>query len=223
MPFPGSVRSNSTVIQAAVTPSTVRKRRRVEKFARQVYVRMVWPLVKDPLKRQRIKLVWFGLGYWRLLRIRSLGMVERLKLIAKFIRVAWHVLHAHRPSKITAVCNKLRERRAVAGEVVLEAGCWKGGSTAKLSSISKLLGYRMKIYDSFEGVECLSQIEQAEEWDYGGQYASPESLLRSNLTRYGEAGICLIYKGWFSETLAACPVQDPIRLAYIDCDLARAT
>lgn len=86
-----------------------------------------------------------------------------------------------------------------------------------------MFGYRLYIYDSFEGVENLSPEDQAKEWDFAGQYASPESVLRENLVRYGEISVCLITKGWFSETLAKNRVPYPIRLAYIDCDLAKGT
>jgi O-methyltransferase len=104
---------------------------------------------------------------------------------------------------------------------MVEAGCWKGGSSTKFSIICKLAGIRLWIFDSFEGV---SAEDAKNEWEgFAGQYASPEHVLRENLNRYGEPSVCSVFKGWFSDTLAKEPVPHPIRLAYIDCDLAKGT
>ena len=35
--------------------------------------------------------------------------------------------------------------------------------------------------------------------------------------------MCKFYKGWFAETLATNPVNKPIRMVFIDCDLAKGT
>ena len=106
---------------------------------------------------------------------------------------------------------------------MVEAGCWKGGSSAKFSLLCATLGYRLCIYDSFQGVEKLDSIDQAKEWDYAGQYASPKDVLEENLRRYGVPEVCSVYEGWFSETLARRPVPHPVRLVFIDCDLAKGT
>lgn len=144
-------------------------------------------------------------------------------MLARFILIDWNVLHSHRPSEIACVCRGLAERRARSNEVMVEAGCWQGGSSTKFSIICKMLGYRLYIYDSFEGVEEMTSEEKQKSYDFSGEYAAPESILRSNLIRYGEISVCSIHKGWFAETLAVTPVAAPVRVAYIDCDLAKGT
>jgi O-methyltransferase len=106
---------------------------------------------------------------------------------------------------------------------MIEAGCWQGGSSAKWSILCKRLGYQLHIFDSFEGVEPLTPEAKASSYDFSGEYAATEGLLRSNLARYGEASVCSVHKGWFAETLALRPVQSPVRVVYIDCDLAKGT
>jgi len=134
-----------------------------------------------------------------------------------------NVLHAHWPCEIAAVCKALAQRRARSDEVMVEAGCWQGGSSAKFSIVCKLLGYKLHIYDSFEGVEQMTADEVKKSYDFSGQYAATETTVRSNLLRFGEADVCVLHRGWFAETLAAHAVSYPVRVVFIDCDLAKGT
>jgi hypothetical protein len=106
---------------------------------------------------------------------------------------------------------------------MLEAGCWQGGSSSKFSLICRMFGYRLCIYDSFCGVEEMQPEEKAGGYDFSGEYAATESVVRNHLAKYGAPDVCSTYKGWFAETLAVGPVPYPIRIAYIDCDLAKGT
>ena len=199
------------------------KSQQSERFIRQLYVRWIRPHVSRETNRQRLKLVWDIWGYWPLLKIKALSLKERLVLLARFIVIDWCVVHAHKPREISFICQALADRAPAPGEVLLEAGCWQGGSSAKFSIICRMLGYRFCVYDSFAGVEEMQAAEKANNYDFSGQYAAPESVLRSNLARFGEIEICTTHKGWFVDTLAVGPVPYPVRLAYIDCDLAKGT
>ncbi|MEK9809998.1 MAG: TylF/MycF/NovP-related O-methyltransferase, partial [Candidatus Nanopelagicales bacterium] len=179
--------------------------------------------VTDPLIRQRIKLVWFGWGYLPVLAMSEVPFEFRLRLFRAMLRIDWNVLHGHSPSEIAHVFRGVAERRAEPGEAVVEAGCWRGGSSAKFSLLCQFLGYELHIYDSFEGVGDLTEEDRAKEWDYEGQYSAPESTLRENLERFGAPSVCHIHKGWFSETLAAGQCPERVRVAYIDCDIAKGT
>jgi O-methyltransferase len=105
------------------------------------------------------------------------------------------------------------------GECVVEAGCWKGGSSAKLSLICSHMGYSLNIHDSFEGVERVHEGGH----NFSGQYAASQTEVSENIRRYGRLEVCHLHKGWFADTLAAAPIQTPVRAAYIDCDLAKGT
>ena len=174
----------------------------------------------SPLARQRTKVVYFGWAYWRLFMIPG---IPAWRLVRQFLRIDFNVLHAHLPSETVILTRALSQRRAHKGAALVEAGCWQGGSSTKFSILCELFGYSLMIFDSFEGVEVLNAADQAKEWDYAGQYASAESVLWENLKRYGKPGVCVAFKGWFSETLAACPIQVPIVMVYIDCDLGKGT
>jgi O-methyltransferase len=185
---------------------------------RALYVKYLRGRFKDPLYAQRLKILWFAAGYFRLLFINKIPFGKRIALLYLFFRVDWHVLHGHRPSQIMHICRALCALPHVPAGIVVEAGCWQGGSSCKLSILCEYLGYQLYIYDSFQGVEPIKEGA----YDYSGQYASTEQILRHNLSQYGVIGVCEIYRGWFSETLAK-GVTAPICAAYIDCDLAKGT
>jgi O-methyltransferase len=133
------------------------------------------------------------------------------------------VLHGHRPSEIASAAILLAARPPNSTEIMVEAGCWRGGSTAKFSVLCARFGFRLKVYDSFEGVERLSESDLKTEWNFSGQYSASEQVVLSNLQQFGCIEVCELHKGWFSETLAKQRISESIRVAYVDCDLAKGT
>jgi len=200
------------------------KTSRLEHLVKTAYRRFIFPCVKLPLHRQRLKLLWFIWQYWPILALKNISCADRMKLLARFVRIDWYVVHGHLSSEIAHVCTELASRKARSNEVVIEAGCWNGGSAAKFSIICNMLGYRLMIYDSFAGVETPPLDQQGREnKSFFGEYSAPEVLVRDNLKRYGESEVCQIVKGWFKDTLAKAPVPYPVRLGYVDCDLVKGT
>src|SRR5262249_31479273 len=155
-----------------------------------------------------MRMPYFVLAYWRLFTIPG---IPALRLLWKFLRIDFNVVHAHLPAETVLLTRELAKRRGVLREVVVEAGCLQGGTPTKFSILCDLLGYRLFIFDSFRGVEQLSGDELRNEWDYAGQYASPESVLWENLNCYGVPSVCSTFRGWFSETLAPAPLNNPVR------------
>jgi O-methyltransferase len=187
-------------------------RRRVH----SLYVHWIRPHF-SPMQQQRIKLFWTIWGYQPIFSIPTLSLLQRIRLLLRLIRVDLNVQHGHWPGEIARVIRVIGERKARLKEVVVEAGCWQGGSTAKFSIICHLLGYRLLIFDSFEGVEYQPGN------DFSGQYAADEALVRKHISVYGEIDVCEFVPGWFADTLAKHPIQNPVRAVYIDCDLAKGT
>ena len=204
-------------------PSRKQKNSWLGRYVRKWYSLWIRPHITKDINQQRIKLLWFIWGYWPILFDKSLAFSSRIGLVAKFLRVDWNVPHGHHPCEIANICLALTERPANTGEIMVEAGCWQGGSSAKFSIICKMMDYKLYIYDSFEGVEELSAEAKQKSFDYSGKYKATELILRENLKKYGELEICSIHKGWFAETLALNPLHEPIRGAYIDCDIAKGT
>jgi hypothetical protein len=180
------------------------------RFFRWFYERVVFPNVSDELVLQRIKLVWFVWGYWRVL--------HHPILLAKFLRVDWHVVNCHSPSLIAIIAADIA--RKPAGRLFVEAGCWKGASSCKFSLLCERYGYFLHIYDSFEGVEDVSKIPG--EWKYSGQYSASQTSVEANVTRFGAIAVCTFHPGWFKDTIAH-GASDVIALCYIDRDTGKGT
>lgn len=193
----------------------------VHRLIRRFWVKYVRPRIPSEIWRQRCRLAYYAWGYLSLLAMQRLTIRQRMHLLLKFLIVDWKVLHAHSPAEIVAVIAAITERAFWPGECVVEAGCYQGGSSVKLSLACQLFRCPLHIYDSFEGVPPMRPDELEGNTNFSGSYASPEDVLRRNLSRYGAASQCYIHKGWFSDTMKSLPYRT--KVAFIDCDLARST
>lgn len=168
-----------------------------------------------PMFHQRLKL--FVLG-WAYLPMLFWGwMPRRFALVLAFVRVDWNIQHAHRPAEIVAIARAFHDLPP--GDMV-EAGCWNGGSTAKFSLLCERFGRRLWVYDSFQGV--MEHARASWQYNYAGEYAAPETLVRRNVERFGVLSAVAFVAGWFADTLAPNP-PPAVALAYIDCDVAEGT
>lgn len=111
---------------------------------------------------------------------------------------------------------------------VVECGCYAGGSSAKLSIICKLIGKRLHVFDSFEGLPAVDAFNlrdfharHSNEWvtDWSqGRYAARLDQVQGNVRDFGELEVCSFTKGWFSDTLSTqLPTQ--ICFAFVDVDI----
>jgi O-methyltransferase len=221
--MPGPAQDARIAVEMHPRNASIMADHRIYRQVRRLYVRYVRPHIRREITGQRLKLAWFIWGYWPLFTIRNVSIWNKLRLFSRFVVIDWHVVHGHEPSDIALVCKALAERRSRRGEALLEAGCFNGGSSAKFSLICALLGYELCVYDSFEGVEPMSAEAKRDSYDFSGEYAAAEESVRANVAAYGEPSVCSFVKGWFSDTLAKGGVGHGVRVAYIDCDVAKGT
>jgi O-methyltransferase len=116
-----------------------------------------------------------------------------------------------------AMAIKLLEIPPEIEGVVVECGCYMGGSTANLSLACEIAGRDLIVYDSFEG------LPRAEPGDkYGsplteGFLSADIDAVRENVRRWGALERCTFVKGFFADTL---PNDDrPVVLCFLDVDL----
>jgi len=115
---------------------------------------------------------------------------------------------------------------ATEGDVV-ECGCWKGASSANLSLACGLVGRRLVVCDSFQGLpeEGLRVHTAPHAGIYGyyrkGMFEGSLEEVRHNVARHGEVGRCEFVPGFFSESLRS--LARPIAMAFLDVDLASST
>jgi O-methyltransferase len=101
--------------------------------------------------------------------------------------------------------------------VIVEAGCWKGGTTANLSLVADIVGRELVVYDSFEGLPAPSDGDRWASPIGEGAFRGEFEEVRSNVARFGAIERCRFRKGWFSDTLPSH--TEPVVAAFIDVDL----
>lgn len=108
--------------------------------------------------------------------------------------------------------------------VVIEAGCFRGVSTAKFSLAAELAGKTLVVLDSFEGIPP----NQEEHATYGrsvsfekGDYSASLHEVQENIRKYGDINSCRFVKGWYDDTLPG--FTDPVSAIYLDVDLVSST
>ena len=146
------------------------------------------------------------------------------------LRKAHRLIHgrvpsAHYESEMDAITDAVLARRHVPG-VIAEFGCFKGGSTAKLSLVAEHVGKRLVVFDSFEG------LPEPEPWDADheierprtfarGQYEGTLAEVRANVGANGRLDVCEFVPGWFAESLESFDRE--VAVAFVDVDLAAST
>jgi O-methyltransferase len=100
---------------------------------------------------------------------------------------------------------------------IIECGTWKGGCAANLSLVCKIVGRKLKVYDSFEGLPEGEPGDREARHYQKGDYRGPLETVRMNIHRYGAIECCEFVKGWFKDTLP--DLNSPVLLAFLDVDL----
>lgn len=154
------------------------------------------------------------------LRYKYQGIVRRV-----FDVVDW-VDCQHTYDELFEVISAIAKVRESTNGVVVEAGCFKGGSAAKLSHACAVASRELVLFDSFEGIP--SNEEPHEKNIFGGRayfkvgaYAGSLEEVRKNIRHFGRLEVCTFKRGWFDDTMP--DFNSPITVAYVDVDLASST
>lgn len=100
--------------------------------------------------------------------------------------------------------------------VVVECGCYLGGSTANLSLACEIADRRLIVYDSFAGLPESDPADAHGEIFPRGRYRADIEETKDTVRRLGSLERCTFVKGQFAETL---PRHDqPIVLCFLDVD-----
>lgn len=161
-------------------------------------------------------------------RQSSVGEAARREIVARFEEIDSAVPIGTTPTDGLVLSQLLINCRGV-GDIV-ECGCYAGGSSAKLSIIAKVVGRRLTVFDSFEGLPEVDSynlrdkhLRRDEEWvtDWtAGRYRARLDVVRDNVQRFGEIDVCTFVKGWFNETLNTDNLPRKVGFAFTDVDIA---
>jgi O-methyltransferase len=149
---------------------------------------------------------------------------RRAGLALKSYRISERLDCPHAQAEVLACMDSILR---VQGEgSIVEAGCYKGGSTAKFSLAARIRNRPLFVFDSFEGIPPNNEKHERDIFGARagfapGDYKGSLEEVRSNLQKYGCLDSCIFVKGWFEDTLPS--FDRPVAVAYIDVDLASST
>jgi Macrocin-O-methyltransferase (TylF) len=155
----------------------------------------------------------------------GIGRLAKLRLAWRFRRNARRVemlTSWHEQLELAAAI--LRVRPAVAGDVV-ECGCYLGGCSVNLSLVCRMVGRRLVICDSFEGLpepapyDVAHASPHAAHTDvyYKGRFAASLEAVRANIERAGALEVCDFVVGFYDESLR--DFDRDVVVGFLDVDL----
>ncbi|MGB9608846.1 MAG: TylF/MycF/NovP-related O-methyltransferase [Minisyncoccia bacterium] len=154
-----------------------------------------------------------------------IGFYKRLLLILKCYQISYYLDPPHMEGEMIRVISFILSSNAPEG-VIVEAGAYKGASSAKISLAAKLTNRKFYIFDSFEGLPKHNEIHGknifgGDAYFPPGSYAGSLDEVKNNIKKYGKIEVCEFVKGWFENTMPN--FKEKICSAYIDVDLETST
>ena len=154
-----------------------------------------------------------------------LPLARRLELLRRFVATTNHVRAYHTQAEILTVVDRILGLAGRDGLTVVEAGCGKGASTAKLSLAVQLAGGRLIAFDSFRGLpendEDHRNLDGRRVRFRAGAFTGRLPSVRRTVARFGAPDVCELRKGWFADTMPA--VTDALDVVLLDVDLLAST
>lgn len=149
----------------------------------------------------------------------------RKNLLKRFAKIQKKITCGHSPFQFVLMAEYLLGLD-VSGPIV-ECGCYKGGSTAKLSLLAKYTQRKLYVFDSFKGLpepkdEGEAYVAQDREGGQkyrfqAGQYVGVLEEVKNNVSRYGCLEVCEFIPGFFADSLDGFDVAPAF--VFIDVDL----
>jgi O-methyltransferase len=149
-------------------------------------------------------------------------------LLQRFHRISRHIPCLHDSSHLLQfVADLLRVTSDVNG-CIAEAGCFKGGGTAKLSIVASVLNRQLVVFDSFQGLSPNTEPHEANIFGDSikgrfrtGEFRASLDEVYDSVRMFGGITACRFVEGWFQDTLPR--FKGPIAGLYLDVDLASST
>jgi hypothetical protein len=158
-------------------------------------------------------------------REHGIGAFAKARLMARIVRNTFTVpTESNFFEHLTMVARILALPASVPG-VVVECGCFQGGSTTNLSLACEMVGRRLHVFDSFEGLpepeaedRSHALVDTGELHTYtAGAFAGSLETVKGNIARHGAIAVCEFHRGYFQDTMPA--FSEPCAFAFLDVDL----
>jgi O-methyltransferase len=149
----------------------------------------------------------------------------RLAVLRRFVTTTNHVRTYHTQAEMLAVADRILRLAGRPDLVVVEAGSGKGGSTAKLSLVTRIAGGTLVVFDSFRGIPANREVHR-NLWGRrvefrAGAFRGRLPSVRRTVSRFGDPLVCEFRKGWFADTLPA--FDRHVDVGLLDVDLLSST
>lgn len=156
----------------------------------------------------------------------TLSFHRKLKIIGDFLKISNYVDCPHTQVEIIAFVRAILSLDSSIPGCIVEAGCYKGGSTAKFSIPSHIINRSLIVFDSFKGLPSHQESHKKNIFGKSvtfspGEYKGSISEVRKNVERFGEIRACKFIEGWFDNTMPE--FKEPIAAIYLDVDLVKST
>jgi O-methyltransferase len=158
---------------------------------------------------------------------QRLSRAERLALVRRYMATSAGMTCAHTQEQMLSFASTILDLPDGVPGVVVEAGCFKGGSTAKFSLAARAAGRKLVVFDSFEGIPPNDEdhghnlFGQHTPHFAAGEYRGALEEVKGNVARWGAPEVCEYVQGWFENSMPG--FHQPVAAAYVDVDLASST
>lgn len=159
-------------------------------------------------------------------KIPNVSLNDKIRIVKKLYAINFRIDSPHTQDEILKFIRTILFLPSEKKGVIVEAGCYKGSSTAKFSLAADIARRTLVVFDSFEGIP--ENNEPHDKNIFGGDasfkkgdYCGALEEVKSNVTKYGKVHCCRFIKGWFDETMPG--FNEPVAAAYIDVDLVSST
>ncbi len=152
-------------------------------------------------------------------------IAERGRLVRQFLRITNQVRSYHSQAQMLVLADAILRRAGTPNLTIVECGCGKGSSTAKLSLMARLAGGRLLAFDSFQGLPDNAErhedlLGRRMEFRRGAFRGRLREVQRT-VQEFGAPDVVQYHKGWFHETLPR--LQGVVDVAFLDVDLLEST
>lgn len=179
--------------------------------------------------------ILFTLKHWRDLFVcmefifdgnLNISLRDRTRIVKQLYVISFRIECPHTQEEILSYIRTILLLSPDSNGVVVEAGCYRGGSTAKFSLAADIAGKELVVFDSFQGLP--DHTEQHSKDIFGkkkgfkkGDYRGDLVDVKTNVSKYGKIACCRFVEGWFKDTLLN--FREPVSALYLDVDLASST
>jgi O-methyltransferase len=159
---------------------------------------------------------------WRL----GISFFDRYWIVRQHYLASSRIISPHTTEEMLTVIREILMLPNDHEGRIVEAGSYKGSSSAKFSLAAKLAGRRLIICDSFRGLPFSDErhglsIENKGVTFHEGDFAGSIEEVKTNIERFGALDVCDFVEGWFDNSLVNW--STPIAMMYLDVDLASST